>query len=120
LKKVTQFTISLLTLSLTFLFSCSSPSSLHGLWQDTQQAGTIEFKSNGEVIIIDNMSATVTGTFELKENAIIFELTATDIMSDTLQPTEKRVVTAKIVKFNDNELELDFTGNEVEKYKRTH
>ncbi|MBL1142124.1 MAG: hypothetical protein HND53_08865 [Proteobacteria bacterium] len=119
MNKVKIFYVFLLAASVIFLASCSSELSIHGLWQDTNAAGTIEFKTNGEVIIIDNMSATVTGTFEINKNdSITFELTATDIMSDSIQPTEKRTVTAKIVEFNDNKLQLNFNGEKIEHYKR--
>jgi hypothetical protein len=120
LKKITTFFLSLVTVSVFILSSCSTQSSLHGLWQDTNAEGTIEFKTNGEVIIIDNMSATLTGTFKLNDNNVItFEFTATDIMKDSIQPMEKTIVTARVVKFNNEELQLSFAdNNEVEYYKR--
>ncbi len=120
LNKVTRLYISLLITSIIFLVSCSSETSIHGLWQDTKVAGSIEFKKNGEVIIIDNIPATVTGTFEIKgADTITFELTATDIMSDSIQPTKKQIVNAKIVKLDNNDLQLNFPGEtEIEHYKR--
>jgi len=122
LKKITTFYLSLLTASIVILASCTTQSSIHGLWQDTKEAGTIEFKTNGEVIIIDNMSATVTGTFNIKENNLItFELTATDILKDSLQPIKKKEVSATIIKLNSDELEISFTGRtEIETYKRVN
>jgi hypothetical protein len=119
LNKITIQSLSLLAI-LFLLYSCSSPTSVFGVWQDTTDKGTIEFKENGEVIIIDNMSATVTGTFEVKDNkTITFELTATDIMRDSIQPIEKTIVTAKIIKFNNDDLHLTFAGEtEIEQFKR--
>ena len=68
------------------------------------------------------MSATVTGTYTLEGNKLItFELTATDIMKDSLQPMEKTIVSANIIKFNSDELQLNFVGRtEVDHYKRVH
>lgn len=120
MRKTTILFRFLLTATIIIFAACTTQSSIHGLWQDTKEAGTIEFKTNGEVIIVDNMSATVTGSFELKENdSITFELTATDIMRDSIQPTTKTIVTAKIIKFDNDELQLSFSGNTgVEHYKR--
>jgi hypothetical protein len=120
LKKITALYLSLFTATIIILASCMTQPSIYGLWQDTNEAGTIEFKTNGEVIIIDNMSATVTGTFTVRDNELItFELTATDIMSDSIQPMTKTIVTAKIIKFDNDELQLRFAEKtEIEHYKR--
>lgn len=122
MRKITTIYISLFFATIFILSSCSSQTSIHGLWQDTNEQGTIEFKENGEVIIIDNMSATVTGTFILEgKESIRFEFTATDIMKDSLQPMEKTIVSANIIKFNNDDLLLKFVGRtEVEHYKRVH
>lgn len=122
MNKVKTLYALLLTATMILLASCSTESSIYGLWQDTNAAGTIEFKTNGEVIIVDNTSATVMGNFSLTEKDVVtFELTATDIMSDSIQPTEKRIVTAKITKLNDDELQLGFAEEtDIENYRRLH
>ena len=73
-----------------------------------------------EVIIVDNMSATVTGNYKLEgSDKLIFELTASDIMNDSIQPISKTTVTAKMIKFTHDELQLRFADdNETEDYKR--
>lgn len=120
MKKITVLCLSLLTITTLVLASCSAESTIKGLWQNTREPGTIEFKANGEVIIVDNMSATVTGSYEIvNDNLITFRLTATDILRDSIQPISEEVVTAKIIKFNGYELQLKFSENaEIENYKR--
>lgn len=122
LNKVTTLYISLLTTFIFALASCSTQSTIHGLWQDTKEAGTIEFKTNGEIIIIDNMSATVTGVYQLKDNGEIkIELTASDILKESLEPIETTVITAQIVKLTSDELQISFGGKiKIENYKRIH
>lgn len=102
------------------LSSCSTESSINGLWQDTKDDGTIELKENGDVIIVDNMSVTVTGIYVIDDdNLITFEFTASDILRDSIQPIKKTVVTAKIIKLSGDELQLSFSGEtEVESFKR--
>jgi hypothetical protein len=120
LNKIKPLYVFLFTAFFFFLTSCSTETSIHGLWQDTNDEGTIEFKSDGSVIIIDNMSATVTGTFNIQNNKqITFELTATDIMQDSIKPIEKTTVIAKILEFDKNKLKLSF-GNDpdIESYER--
>lgn len=120
MKKITVLCLSLLTITTLVLASCSAESTIKGLWQNTKEPGTIEFKANGEVIIVDNMSVTVTGSYEIvNDNLITFRFTATDILRDSIQPIPEEVVTAKIIKFNGYELQLKFSENaEIENYKR--
>lgn len=118
MNKVITLYLSLLA-SILILASCSTQSSLYGLWQDTTEKGSIEFKKNGDVIIVDNMSATATGSFKEEDQLINFELTATDIMKESIQPITKTMVTAKIIKLDKNELQLSFSGqSKIEHYKR--
>ncbi len=120
MKKITALYVLLFTATIIILTSCTTQSSIHGLWQDITEEGTIEFKTDGTVTIIDNMSSTVTGTFTVKEGEwITFELTASDIFEDSIQPMTKITVKAKIIKFNSDELQLRFPEkDEVEHYKR--
>ncbi len=120
MRKITATFLFLFFATTVILTSCSLQASIYGVWQDINDKGTIEFKKNGEVIIIDNMSATVTGTYELKDNQLItFELTATDVMKDSIQPIDKTIVTANIIKLSKNELQINFAGRTgVEHYKR--
>lgn len=117
-KNITLY-LSLLT-AVIILASCTTQSSIYGLWQEAKDVGTIEFKKDGTVIIVDNMSATVTGNFINEENNLItFELTATDIMRDSIQPITKTIITAEIININDHQLQLKFSGQtEVENYNR--
>jgi hypothetical protein len=122
LKKVSTFNASLLAVTLYVLVSCATQPTINGLWQGTKEIGTIEFRATGKVIIVDNMSATVTGFYQLKNNGLInFELTASDIFRDSIQPSPKTVITAKIIKLNDDQLQLRITGdNKIKNYSRIH
>ncbi len=68
------------------------------------------------------MSATVIGYYEIVDDDLIkFELTASDILRDSVQPSTKTVLTAKIIRINDDELQLRFTEEGgVENYLRIH
>lgn len=93
------------------LASCTTQPAINGLWQSTKEIGTIEFKATGEVIIVDNMSATVIEYYAIENDDLIkLELIASDILRDSVQPSPKTVITAKIVKFNGDELQLQFAG----------
>ena len=83
-------------------------------------AGTLEFKAIGEVIVVDNMSATLMGHYKVEGNNMIkFELTATDILRDSVQTITKQVITAKIIKLSVDELQLRIAEeNELEHYRR--
>jgi len=112
MKKITGLYASLLTAMIIVLAACSMPSPINGLWKDTQDDGTIEFKGNGDVIVVDNMSVTVMGTYTIEnDNLITFEFTASDILRDSIEPIEKTVVTAKIIKLEGDELQLSFFGD---------
>ncbi len=93
---------------------------INGLWQSTQESGTIEFKASGAVTIVDNMSATVIGYYVIEDGDLIkFELIASDILRDSVHPTTKTFLTAKIIRINSDELQLHFVGEGgVENYLR--
>jgi len=95
---------------------------LDGLWQGTEDFGTIEFKETGEVIIVDNMSATVMGHYEIEDDGLIkFELMASDILRESIQPIKKTLIRAKIVKLKGNRLQLQFIGKDgIENFRRIH
>lgn len=120
MKKVTALYISLLTVTIIILASCTTQSTINGLWESTKNSGTIEFKATGEVIIVDNMSATVTGYYKIEDDDLIkFELTASDILRDSVQPTPKTVITAKIIRVSGDELQLRIDREDgVENYRR--
>jgi len=120
LKKFTSFYILLLIMVSIALASCATQAAINGLWQNTEEIGTIEFKATGEVIIVDNMSATVTGYYKIGEdNLITFELLASDILRPSIQPMPKTVITAKIITFTEDTLQLRFPGEDgLENYRR--
>ena len=120
MKKVTSLYIYLLTVVIIVITSCTTQTTLIGLWESTNESGSIEFKTSGEVIIVDNMSATVIGSYEIEEDDLIkFELTASDILRDSVQPSSKTTITAKIMTLKGDELQLRFTGeDEQENYRR--
>ena len=105
--------IFLLGLVLLFLASCRAPEKIHGLWIGTGDFGSIEFKSSGEVIIVDNMSANLRGRYQIEEdNLVTFEITASDILRESIQPTTTSRVSARIIRLDDEELHLLFLGGE--------
>lgn len=118
--KILSLHISPLAMVIIVLASCTTQPTINGLWEDTKEVGTIEFKSTGEVIIVDNMAATVTGYYALEDDDLIkFELIASDILRDSIQPSPKTVITAKIIGLNDDVLQLRFAGEvEVVNYRR--
>ncbi len=120
MKKFAILYISLLVMVSIALAACATQNTINGLWQNSEEIGTLEFKDTGEVIIVDNMSATVTGYYEIGEDdSITFELLASDILRPSVQPIPKTVITAKIIKLTGDALQLGFPGEEgVENYRR--
>lgn len=100
--------------------ACTTQATINGLWQNTREAGTIEFKPGGKVIIVDNLSATVVGSYKIEDNNLLkLELIASNIFRDSVQPDPKTIVTAKIIKLKGDELQLIPAGEvEVESYRR--
>lgn len=107
---------------ITALVSCVAQPALNGFWQGTEEFGSIEFKATGEVIVVDNMSATLTGYYEIDNDGLIkFEFIASDILRESVQPMEKTVLWARIVKLKGDELQLQFLGKEgMESFRRLH
>lgn len=104
---------------LIFLASCATQPSIHGLCQNTTKIGTLEFKANGELISKDNMSATVLGYYQIKDDSITFRLTASDIFRDSIQAETEAVIKAKIIRLNTDNLQLRIAEEaEIESYKR--
>lgn len=101
------------------LVSCSAESELVGLWQSTDDDGTIEFESTGEVVVTDNMAATVSGRYEIEEDGSLrLELTGSDILRDSVQPMPEAVIEAHF-ELTGDELTLLFNGgSESESYRR--
>lgn len=122
MSKLTSFYISLLAVVIIALTSCDMQPSINGLWQSTNDSGTIEFKKSGEIIVLDNMSGMVTGQYKLKgDNLIEVELTASDILRNSLEPIPNEIWTAEVIKLNESELQLSFSeNNKMESYARTH
>ena len=120
MKKPAIFHISLIIMVGIALASCATQHTINGLWQNTKEIGTIEFKETGEVIVVDNMSATVTGYYQIGEDDLItFELLASDILRPSVQPIPKTVITAKIITFTGDALQLRFPGEDgLENYQR--
>jgi len=119
LNKVMARSISVLALVIV-LVSCIAQPTLNGFWQGTEEFGSIEFKATGEVIVVDNMSATLTGYYEIDNDGLIkFEFIASDILRESVQPMEKTVLRARIVELKGDELQLQFLGREgVESFRR--
>ena len=120
MKKNTSLYRSLLIVTIIVLASCTTQSSLHGFWKNVEGDDTIEFKAGGEVIIVDNMSATVIGNYKIEDNGLLkIELIASDILRDSVQSGPKTTISAKIMTLNSDKLQLQVVGeNGVENYRR--
>lgn len=120
LKKITGAYLSVLTLAFFVITTYAAESNIVGLWESAQDKGSIEFKASGEVIVVDNMSATVTGSYERQEGGLIMiTLLATDILRDSVEAMPKETFIAKATILNDDELQLHIDGeDEVENYRR--
>lgn len=95
---------------------------INGLWKGTGDFGTIEFKASGEVIIVDNMSATVTGRYQIEDGDLLkLELTASDILQGSIQPTAVMSIVARIVRIKSDELQIHFAEEDkVESFERIY
>ena len=101
------------------LVSCSTESELVGVWQSTDDEGRIEFKSTGEVVVTDNMAATVSGRWEIDEDGLLrLELTGSDILRDSVQPMPESVIEAHFELIGDELTLLLSGGAESESYRR--
>lgn len=105
--------------AMVLLISCSTRPEVVGLWQSTEDEGTLELTSTGEVVVTDNLSATVTGRYEIEDDGSIrLELTGSDILRDSIQPTPKTIIRARVELAGD-ELTLLFDGGRAtERYRR--
>jgi hypothetical protein len=108
---------SLLAVILIVLSSCAAQPRIVGCWHSSDETGTIQFRENGEVTIVDNMSATVAGYYGIEDNDWVkFELIASDILRDSVKPIQKTVVRAKIMLLDDERLQLRFLDANEESY----
>lgn len=90
-----------------------------GFWQSTKDAGTLEFKSTGEVTVMDNMSATMGGQFEIEEGRYIkIEWTSSDILRASLEPMTPTTVRVEF-DLDGDQLKLFGGENGTETYYRT-
>ncbi|MDC0598290.1 hypothetical protein OAP18_00405 [Gammaproteobacteria bacterium] len=120
MQTIKLFLISLVSItSLFILTSCTVQPEIVGLWQSTDDFGSIEFKANGEAIVMDNMSATVVGRYEIEDDLVKFELNATDIMRESIETVPTVVVTATLISLEGDDLQLYFEGEDrIESFKR--
>jgi hypothetical protein len=105
------------------LTACTSTTNIVGKWQSIHDSGTIEFKSDGRFVIVDNMSATSKGNYKITEkNNLSRELTHSNIMKESIQPVNNpEVVKAQFVIIK-NELQITRSSKEksnIEIYRRT-
>lgn len=119
MNRISWVSVAIALVATVSLVSCSTESELVGLWQRTDNEGTIEFKSTGEVVVTDNMAATVSGRYELEEDGSLrLGLTDSDILRDSVQPMPEAVIEAHF-ELTGDELTLLFSGgSESESYRR--
>jgi hypothetical protein len=111
--------VAIALVATVLLVSCLTESELVGLWQSTDDEGTIEFKSTGEVVVTDNMAATVTGRYEVEEDGSLrLELTGSDILGESVRPMPEAVIEAHFELKGDELTLLFYGGSESESYRR--
>ncbi len=117
MNRIIRTCLGLLVLAL--LTSCSSQPTVVGLWQSTDEAGTLEFKATGEVTVVDNMSATMVGRFEIEDgNQMRIKWTASDILRESVEPISPIAVKVEF-DLSGDELSLRFNGESATKtYRR--
>jgi len=119
MNRIAWVAVAMVLVATGLLVSCSTEPELVGLWQRTDDEGTIEFKSTGEVTVTDNMAATVTGRYEIEgDGSLRLEITGSDILRDSVQPTSESVIEAHF-ELTGDELTLLFDGgSDSESYRR--
>ncbi len=87
-----------------------APSEL-GKWEHTTDVGSLEFKADGEVVMVDNMRATVVGTYLITpDGEMRLELTKGNIMQDSIELMDEPIeITARYF-INEDTLTLSFDG----------
>lgn len=86
---IKQWINQLLLLSaLVLLSACGADTPEIGKWVSDSGQGSIEFKSNGDVIVIDNMNLEVTGSYNIEDNdSVLFRLKGKNIFDPKATPT---------------------------------
>ncbi len=111
----------LLAITALFLFAACTPApDVVGKWNAIGEPGTLEFHEDGSVEMVDNMGATLKGSYNISRSGnvkLIF--TQSDILSDHMKPMdEPEIVNAKIY-VQKNELTLTSPDiKEVLRYRR--
>jgi hypothetical protein len=111
----------LFTIAALFLFAACTPApSVIGKWKAIGEPGTLEFHENGSVEMVDNMGATLKGSYVISRSGnvkLIF--THSDILNDHIKPMdEPETVNGKIY-VQKNELTLTSPETkEVLRYRR--
>lgn len=94
-----------------------SPDEL-GLWNAVGDDGSIEFKSSGEIILVDNMKATLIGHYRRDANdSLEIEFSASNILKQDIEPIEPMLVQASIAIVGD-ELVISHGDGEKDIYQK--
>lgn len=111
----------LLALAVLFLFAACNPEpDVVGKWKAIGDQGTLEFREDGSVEMVDNMGAVFKGTYDISNSGklkLIF--TQHNILSKNIKPMKKpEIVNVKIYAMR-NELTLTSPDTkEIIKYRR--
>ncbi len=79
------------------LTGCGQPPDLVGAWSGERDEGSLEFRDDGQVIVVDEQKGTVRGRYVVEaEDRIVLRLDSTDILRDGLESIPEEVRTATI------------------------
>ncbi len=95
---------------LVLLFACSNEPNEIGVWEHTTDEGSLEFKADGRVIMVDNMKSTVAGTYRLTDSGeLSLNLTMSNIMKEELEQMDPFEIKAQM-QVNGDTLEFIIDG----------
>lgn len=99
-----------LAIALVALSACAAQPAIVGLWQSIDDpASRIEFTAGGEVVVVDNMAGTVKGRYVFDtDKTLRIEFSEANILAEAMQPVPAYTVTATIIKFDNDTLQMDF------------
>jgi len=115
--------VILMVIVVAFSLTACTTTNIVGKWQSIHDSGTLEFKSDGRFVIVDNMGATSKGNYKITEkNNLTLELTHTNIMKESIQPVNNPEVVKAQFAIIKNELQITRSSKEksnIEIYRRT-
>lgn len=108
----------LLSIAALFLFTACTPApDVIGKWKAIGEPGSLEFHENGSVVLVDNMGATLKGSYRISKSGYVeMIITHTDILSDHMKLLDEPETVNVKVHVKNNELTL--TSPDTEEFIR--